>query len=360
MAKRYPLFIANRNSLYENAKKILDLCKPYGVQVTAVTKGFNSIPECCQTLYDAGCISIASSRIDQLREVKAFNASIPTMLIRIPMFSEIQEVVCFADSSLISEVETLYRLNEEAGNQHKLHRVILMRDLGDLREGFFAREDFLDAALLVENNLPNLELFGIGTNLSCYGSIIPTYTNLSELGFCAQEIEKRIERKLEIVSGGATTTLPVLLRGEVPPMITHLRLGECLFGSPTAWDHDLEGMRRDVFQIQAQIVELNSKPTFPIGERGKASFGKTKQYTDRGIRKRAIVAIGNQDMGDATYVLKPIDPEIKVLGASGDHTILDIEDCNTLYKLGDIITFNMLYQGCVYSSMSPGIFKTII
>src|SRR5665647_327523 len=111
-------------------------------------------------------------------------------------------------------------------------------------------------------------------------------------------------------------------------MITHLRLGECLFGPPTAWDHDLEGMRRDVFQIQAQIVELNSKPTFPIGERGKASFGKIKQYTDRGIRKRAIVAIGNQDMGDATNVLKPIDPQIKVLGASGDHTILDIEDCN--------------------------------
>ena len=360
MADRYPLFIANRNRLYENTKKILDLCRPYGVQLTAVTKGFNSIPECCQTLYETGCINIASSRVEQLREVKAFNASISTMLIRIPMFSEIPAVVCFADSSLVSEVETLCRLNEEAGHQRKLHRVILMRDLGDLREGFFSGEDLLEAALLVENKLPNLELYGIGTNLNCYGSVLPTYTNLSELGFCAGEIEKRIWRKLEIVSGGATTTLPVLLRGEVPPEINHLRLGECLYAPPTAWDFDLEGMRRDVFQIQAQIVELNSKPTFPIGERGKASFGKIRQYTDSGIRKRAIVALGNQDMGDAAGVLRPQDAQIKVLGASGDHTILDIEDCRTQYRLGDIITFNMLYQGCIYSSMSPTVFRTVV
>ncbi|MCR4669274.1 MAG: alanine racemase [Clostridia bacterium] len=360
MAERFPQFTADLGKLHRNAGRILKLCEPFGVKVTAVTKGFSSIPECCRSLFDAGCDGIASSRMDQIRRVKEYDPSIPAMLIRIPMFSELEDVVRYADSSLVSEVETLDRLNAEAERQGRTHRVILMRDLGDLREGFFDRDALVKAAAHAERDLGSLILYGVGTNLSCYGSIVPTAENLTELALTAEAVEREIGRKLDIVSGGATTTLPVLLRGEVPPGINHLRLGECLFCPPTAWDEDLPGMERDVFQIRAQIVEINSKPTFPIGERGKAAFGKVREYEDLGVRKRAIVALGNQDMGDAKGVLRPVDPGIRVLGASGDHTILDIEDSETEYRLGGIITFNTLYQGCVYSSMSPNVSKVII
>jgi predicted amino acid racemase len=360
MIERYPRFLIRQDHLFDNARKILALCEPYNVRITAVTKGFNSIPDCCRMLMDAGCFSIASSRLRQLIEVKIFDKTIPTMLIRIPMLSELADVVKWSDSVLVSEVQTLQHLNEEASRQRKRPLVILMRDVGDLREGFFSQEDLLRAALLIEYELPHLALYGIGTNLSCYGSIIPTKHNLEALAGCAQEIEVRIGRRLEIISGGATTSLPLLLRGEMPRNINHLRLGECLFAPPTAWEHDIDGLWRDVFQVEAEIVECNKKPTQPIGIKGKAAFGKIKQYTDRGVRHRAIVAIGNQDLGDSATVLKPLDPEIKVLGASGDHAILDIEDCQTPYHLGDIIPFNLLYQGCIYASMSPDVDKLII
>ena len=360
MTERYPQFVANRGKLYRNARRILDLCEGYGVKVTAVTKGFGSIPECCRSLCDAGCLGIATSRMDQIKRVKEFDSTIPAMLIRIPMFSELEDVVRYADSSMVSEVETLERLNREAERQGRTHRVILMRDLGDLREGFFDREDLVRAAAMTERKLEHLILYGVGTNLSCYGSIVPTSDNLGELARTAEEAEQAIGRKLEIVSGGATTTLPVLLRGEVPEKINHLRLGECLFCPPTAWEEDLPGMERDVFSIKAQIVETNCKPTFPVGVRGKAAFGKVREYEDRGVRRRAIVALGNQDLGDAKGVLRPVDPGITVLGASGDHTILDIEDSEREYRLGDIVTFTTLYQGCVYAGMSPNVNKIIL
>lgn len=358
--KHYPKFVANSTALAENAKRIIELCKPFDVQITAVAKGFNCIPDCCDVLFKSGCLSIASSRIKHLEALKKNNPEIETMLIRVPMYSELSSVIRHADSVLVSEVETLKKLNEVARSENRIAKIILMRDVGDLREGFFYADHLLKAAFHVEHELENLKLYGVGTNLSCYGSVLPTFENLSELSNNALEIEKMIGRELEIVSGGATTSLPALLRGEVPEKINHLRLGECMYCPPTAWDHDIEGMRRDVFQIQAQIIELNIKPTYPIGKRGKAAFGKIKEYVDRGFRKRAIVALGNQDTGDATNVLLPVDGQMSILGASGDHVILDIEDCNKQYKLGDIITFNLLYQGCVYSSMSPTVYKETI
>ncbi len=359
---KYPLIEINSSILYNNTKTLIDLCEKYGIKVAGVVKGFNGIPECCDIMVKGGCSQIASSRIDHLRNIKRFNDRINTMLIRIPMFSEIPDIVSYADISLVSEKETLFLINNECKKQGKIHKAILMYDLGDLREGVFTRQELIDLSLFVENKLDNVELFGIGTNLSCYGSIVPTNENLTELSLAAEEVEKKINRKLDIISGGATTVLPALVRGEVPEKINHLRLGESIISTqdlPLYWDCEIDGLNKDAFILKAQIVELNSKPTFPIGKRGVAAFGKVKEYIDNGVRKRAIIAIGNQDLGDCKKII-PKDKDIKILGASGDHTILDIENCNHEYKLGDVVEFNILYQAMVYSTMSPTVYKKIV
>lgn len=358
----YPLLEINSAVLLSNTRILTKLCGRYGIDVAGVIKGFNGIPECGRIMVDGGCRQIASSRIEQLIKIKKYDRSIKTMLIRIPMFSEIPYAVAYADISLVSELQTLRLINSEAIIQGKTHKVILMYDLGDLREGVFLRDELLALALEVVNNLKNIELYGIGTNLSCYGSVTPTNTNLTELKNAAESVEAATGIRLHLVSGGATTVLPALIRGDVPPKINHLRLGEsiiCAQDLPLYWNCNIDGLSKDTAVLKAQIVEVNSKPTFPVGERGVAAFGKTKTYVDRGVRKRAIIAIGNQDVGDCQKII-PRDSDIQVLGASGDHTILDIEDCKHEYRLGDTVEFNVMYQAMVYLTMSPSVHKTIV
>jgi len=253
-------------------------------------------------------------------------------------------------------------LNREAEKQNKKYGVVLMYDLGDLREGVFSRSELINLSRLVEYNLSSLVLEGIGTNLSCYGSVAPTNKNLTELSEAADDIEKILNRKLNIVSGGGTTTLPLLVRGGVPEKINHLRIGEGIINTqdlPLYWDTDIEGLDKDTFVLKAQIIEVNEKPTHPVGELMVNAFGEYAHYEDRGIRKRAIIALGNQDVGDSSKIV-PKDKNIIVLGASSDHTILDIHECKSEYKLGDIVEFNVLYQSMLFTTLSKYINKKII
>ena len=286
----------------------------------------------------------------------------PLLLVRIPMMCEIEDVVKYSDISLVSEKETLNLLNKEAKAQHKIYGVVLMYDLGDLREGVFYKEELIQLAQYVEYDLNNLYLEGIGSNLSCYGSVAPTTENLSQLAEAATEIEEKLNRKLNIISGGGTTTLPLLVRGGVPKKINHLRIGEGINNTqdlPLYWDTNIEGLDPDVFVLKAQIVEINEKPTHPIGQLMVNAFGDLPHYEDRGIRKRAIIALGNQDLGDSSRLV-PKDKNMIVLGASSDHTILDIHDCKTEYKLGDIIEFNILYQAMLMTTLSDYVHKKIV
>ncbi len=354
---KYPKLIVNSNIIYKNSRIINDLCSGYGVTTTAVIKGFDGKSSLSKKMYDGGCAHVGSSRVRHLKKISKKFPHVPLMLIRIPMLSEVKDVVKYCDYSLNSEKKTLKKIDKECAKTMKKHKVILMRDLGDLREGVFTRDELVKLALFAENELKFVELAGIGTNLSCYGSIKPTQTNLSELAEDAKIIESLIGRRLEIVSGGATTTLPLVLEGKLPKEINHLRLGESIINTqdlPLYWDTHIEGLSKDSFVLQAEIIEINKKPTYPIGELSIDAFGNVGCYEDRGIRKRAIVALGNFDVGDVSKLI-PKDSKIKVVGGSSDHTILDIEDCDTKYKLGDVVSFNLLYQAMVNACTSKDV-----
>ncbi|HOK49992.1 MAG TPA: alanine racemase [Sedimentibacter sp.] len=359
---RYPLLEFNLKKLCENTRIVTKLCRDNGIKVAGIIKGFGGIIEGAQEMAKGGCCQIGSSRIEQLKALKERGFDLPLLLVRIPMMCEIEDVVRYSDISLVSEKETLNLIDSEAKKQNKIYGVVLMYDLGDLREGVFSKEELIKLARYVEYDLNNLYLEGIGTNLSCYGSVAPSTENLSRLADAATEIEEKLNRKLNIVSGGGTTTLPLLVRGGVPKKINHLRIGEGINNTqdlPLYWDTKIEGLDPDVFVLKAQIVELNEKPTHPIGQLMVNAFGDLPHYEDRGIRKRAIVALGNQDLGDSSKLV-PKDKDMIVLGASSDHTILDIHDCKKQYKLGDIVEFNVLYQAMLMTTLSDYVHKKII
>jgi predicted amino acid racemase len=360
--ERYPMLEINLKKLYDNTKIVTKLCYDNGIKVAGIIKGFGGIVEGAEEMAKGGCCQIGSSRIEQLRALKERGCDLPLLLVRIPMMCEIEDVVKYSDISLVSEKETLNLLNKEAKKQKKIYGVVLMYDLGDLREGVFLKEELIQLAKYVEYELNYLYLEGIGTNLSCYGSVAPTTENLSRLATAATEIEEILNRKLNIISGGGTTTLPLMVRGGVPKKINHLRIGEGINNTqdlPLYWDTNIEGLDPDVFILKAQIVELNEKPTYPIGQLMVNAFGDLPHYDDRGIRKRAIIALGNQDLGDSSRLV-PRDKDMIVLGASSDHTILDIHDCERQYKLGDIVEFNILYQAMLMTGLSNYVHKKTI
>lgn len=360
--RKYPLLEFDLEKLLHNAQIITNLCQSYGIEVAGIVKGFNAIPAGAFTIARGGCKQIGSSRIEHLKVLKDLGLRVPTMLVRIPMLDEAEDVIEYADISLNSNIATLRVLDATAKRLNKMHKVILMYDLGDLREGFFYRKDIADTACYVERDLENLELVGIGTNLGCYGSTKPTRENLFELAETAELIETQINRKLDYISGGGSTTLPALLQGEVPKKINHLRIGEAICNTqdlPRYFGVTIDGMDKDTFVLKAQIVELYNKPTYPIGELCVDAFGRKPIYIDRGIRLRAIVALGNQDTWDCSRLV-PKDERIIVVGASSDHTILDIQDCDKAYKVGDVIEFNVLYQSMLFTTMSPTVNVKII
>lgn len=360
--EKYPILEFNVKKLCNNTKIVAKLCEEHGIRVAGIIKGFGGIKEGAEEMVRGGCYQIGSSRIEQLKSLKESGMEVPLLLVRIPMMCEIEDVVKYSDLCLVSEKETLNLLNNEAMKQGKKYGIVLMYDLGDLREGVFTKGELIELAEYTEYNLENLYLEGIGSNLSCYGSVAPTTENLSMLANAALEIENKLNRKLNIVSGGATTTLPLLIRGGVPKKINHLRLGEGINNTqdlPLYWDTNIEGLDKDVFVLKAQIIEINEKPTHPIGKLIVNAFGNTPHYEDRGIRKRAIIALGNQDLGDSSRLI-PRDKDMIVLGASSDHTLLDIHDCKKEYKLGDIVEFNILYQAMLMTSLSEYVHKKII
>lgn len=350
MNQRYPRLEINISALRHNVKEIVNACAEQGVAVTGVVKGVTGIPEVTEVFADGGVEIIGSSRLEQLRDAKDHGVEKPLMMLRVPMLSEIEEVVSLCDYSLNSEISVLEALNEEAAKQSKKHSVVMMADLGDLREGFWDKNEFIEAVLKVENEMDSLYLSGIGTNVGCYGSILPTVKKLEELVALANIIETKIGRKLDIVSGGATSSLMRIIDKDIPKGINSLRVGEAILLARDLWlyyGYNVDNLRKDAFTLKAEVIEVKMKPSHPQGEIGVDAFGKKPKYIDRGIRKRALIAVGKVDYGDPSELF-PKAAGIEIMGASSDHTILDIEDYNGELKPGDILEFDINYASLVY------------
>ena len=343
--KSYPQLLINQKKIMENVREVVRICKVNDIGVSGVIKGVNGQIGVAESFVLGGCAHIASSRIEQLHTVKNYNDKIETMLLRIPMHSELEDVVKWADISLNSEKQTIDWLEEVCASKRKHHSVILMMDLGDLREGFWGEKEILELAIYIETKLQWVTLKGIGTNLGCYGAIKPTPVNLGLLADMAEQIEVAIGRPLEIVSGGATSSLPLLLEGKMPKKINNLRIGEAILLNmdlPEIWDVHIPNLHQDAFTLITQIVEIKLKPSFPIGEIFIDAFGHTPEYEDRGIQKRAILALGKQDFAMEDKI-QPLDLGAKIIGSSSDHLIVAIEESEIDYRVGDVMAFKIFY-----------------
>ncbi len=339
----YPRLVIEIDKLKENARRMVKMAKSNNIdKITAVVKAFAGDVLVTKSLVNTGIDSIGDSRIQNLMVY----ASLPIrkMLLRIPMISEVDQVVEYSDISLNSEIETIKLLDEAARKKDKVHDIILMFDLGDLREGIYYNQYFLeDVKTILE--MKNIKLLGIDTNLTCYGGLVPSRKILDRLVKIKEKIEDEFQMKLEIISGGNSSSVYLFGKNEIPEEINHLRLGESiLFGKETAYSTEIKGLFHDIFKFEAEIVECKTKPSLPDGETSINSFGEKPQIVDKGVIKRAILAVGKQDV--ILENLMPENPDVEILGGSSDHLICDITD--TDYKVGDVIGFNINYPALVH------------
>lgn len=351
--RQYPQLEFDLALLRSNADAVISRCRGMGIRVCGVVKGVDGMPEAARVLRAAGAAELGTSRLEQVAKCRAAGVPGPWLLIRVPGLTELPDVVALCETSLQSEWPTLLALEEECLRQNKTHRVIVMTDLGDLREGFWDKKELVDVCERVERDLPHVQLAGIGVNLTCYGSTKPTPEKMNELVGLARQVEQRIGRKLEIVSGGATSSFTLVHWGTMPAGVNHLRIGEAiLLGKDLQVDwgiRDMDYLRMDALTLRAEVVEVKDKPTYPIGEFAIDAFGRKPVYEDRGIRRRAILALGRADVGELESLI-PREPGLTVIGGSSDHCIVDVEDCPRRLQVGDIVEFSLCYSHMLYAT----------
>ena len=357
----YPRLVVDLKKLESNLDAVAKITKEQGgCSLMIVTKGLCADKEMCKMVSRHPAVYfMADSRVANIKTYayEARTNETMTVLLRIPMHSEVADVVKYVDLSFNSELSTIRLLNEEAGKLGTRHNILLMIDLVELREGIFYQDEELIFETVEEIlAMEHINLYGIGVNLTCYGAIIPKHDNLSNLVAIARKIEEKFGIKLQMVSGGNSSSISLIGKGELPEGLTNLRVGDSfLLGNDTAYGEKLPGTTGDALVLEAQIVELKEKPSLPIGEVGVDAFGQKPYYEDRGIIKRAIIAIGKQDTDIDS--MEPLDPQVEILGGSSDHIILDVTKSEEEYKVGDIVQFVVGYGGMLKTATSPYVEK---
>jgi predicted amino acid racemase len=339
----------------DNTRRVVDALG--GLHVVGVTKVTCGSPGVGRALLAGGAQALGESRLENAERLRAAGIDAPVWLLRSPTPGLAADVVRLTDVSLESELETVLALERAAVAQGRRHGVIAMVDLGDLREGMLPAD--LPAFVEAVARLDHVELAGVGVNLTCYGAVCPTPQNLGELAGLAAQTERRLGRRLAFVSGGNSGSIGLRVAGRMPAAVTSLRVGETiLLGVDTLTREPTLGLHVDALVVRAPVIECKVKPSMPVGEIAQDAFGNHPTFVDRGDRRRAICAMGRQDVVPEGLV--PLDHRVEVLGASSDHLILDVDALEPAPRLGDTLAFVPGYGATLALCTSPYVDVTCV
>ena len=343
-------------AIEHNARVIVQRCARHGIAVTGVTKGTCGHPAVARAMLRGGVTSIGESRLENIRRLRGAGVHAPIVLLRVPSLSQADETVASADVSLNSELSVVEALSAAAAGRSGVHRIVVMVDLGDLREGVWPD----DLAPFVRDvlRMPGVRLHGLGTSLSCYGGVVPGPGNMRELVEHARMLESTFGITLDWLSAGATSALALLERGEMPARVNHLRIGEgILLGVETVHREPIPGTRQDAFELRAEIIELKHKPSLPRGERGQDAFGHVPEFENHGEIDRAIVNVGREDVDVGS--IRPLDARLRVLGASSDQMVVDVSAACGELRVGDTLSFALGYPALLACMTSRYVHKRV-
>ncbi|KLU60634.1 hypothetical protein CEB3_c30170 [Peptococcaceae bacterium CEB3] len=352
----YPRLEIAESKIRLNCEYLTNFCSRQGIAIMGITKGVSALLPVVKAMLRGGIEKLGDSRMKNIRALKEAEIGVPVYLIRIPMLSELEEVVYWSEGSFNSEVDVMQALAHKAKLYNKTHKVILLVDVGDLREGILPEDVSKTVGQILD--FPALELEGLGTNVGCYGGVLPSPENIRILFDLAQEIEKRYGIRLKTLSGGNTATLSLLEKSNLGQGINQLRLGEAILLGTDATNHRaVPGTSMDTMRLKAEVIEVKWKPSYPIGKIGRDAFGNIPVIEDRGEMRRAIVALGRQDC--RIEGLTPVDQSMEIIGGSSDHLLLDVTRCADI-GIGSLVEFKVTYAAMLSLSTSSYVEKAMV
>lgn len=341
-----PRIIIDIPKIVHNFERLAEDCRRKGVALNVVVKGVAGDFRIVEALVSAGMKELGDSRIENLERYSVF-PGVNRVLLRLPSISKLEKVVRFADASLNSEPETIAALDRLA-NQH---RVMLMVDQGDRREGLLENE-IIELARFC-GKLKHTDVIGVGANFSCFAGVKPTTTKLNVLIEIAALLKEEFHLPIEYISGGNSSSLPLLYSGALPVGINHLRIGEgILLGRETLTGGLLPDLFSDAFLVEAEVLQSRWKPAHADGEIGRDAFGRKPEASEMPDGYRLLINLGQQDT--ALSGLNPLEPGIKILGGSSDYLVLASRE---QFKVGSIISFSPSYWGLLALMTSPYVDK---
>jgi predicted amino acid racemase len=333
-----------------NTRVLVDRLAARDVRVVGVTKATLGSPRVAAAMLRGGAYGLGDSRVENLARLDHLGVS--RTLIRSPMIGQVRQVVRTATASLNTGAAVLTALDEAATQAGIRHDVILMVELGDLREGI-AVDDVAEAVRMVLR-LRSLRLRGLGANLACQNGVVPDDVNMGVLHRLVEKTEAQHRITFDVVSGGNSANLDWALRTSELGRTNELRLGEAiLLGTEPLHRTPVPGLSTNAFTLVGEVIEIGEKPTRSWGSQAQAAYGEPSAGVERGTRRQAIVALGRQDV-DLDGLTPPAG--ISVLGMSSDHLVLDVGDEQV--TVGDEIRLSLGYGGLVRAMTSPFVART--
>lgn len=341
--------VVNTDAVIHNYNTIKRWVGQHDATLTVVTKALCGYSPVIEALVRKGVASVADSRIANFRAMETFGDQLEKWFLRAPTSGELHDVVKHAQVSLNTELSTVKELDRIASEQGVVHKVLLMIELGDLREGILP-------GTLVNTyrdvfNLEHIEVIGIGSNLGCLSGTVPSSDQLMQLVLYRELLELKFERKIPLISAGASATIPFLLLGQVPRQVNHFRVGESiLLGTDLINGGTIPSLRDDGFVLEAEVTEVKEKNLVPLGETSEdlhpfQSSGETRQHTPGERGYRAVVTVGELDTEVSSLI--PVNPDFEIAGFSSDVTVLNLGPLGATVRVGDTIRFKMGYSGLV-------------
>lgn len=356
---KLPHLEINLKKIHHNAKSLKKILNLKNISIIGITKLILGNPTIAKTLVQAGISYLGDSRIENIIRMREAGVNAHFILIRNPSLNDIPLVIKNADISLNSELSTIKELSKESIRQKKKHGVIIMVEMGDLREGIMPKdlEDIVRQVL----KLKGLELQGIGTNLKCFAGVIPDENNMNEFSEIVEEIQNKLGIKLKFISGGNSANYNWLMSTDNVGLINNLRLGTAiLLGLEGIYENPIPELYNDTFTLVAEIVELKKKPLYPKGTFSTNAFGEPSIFENKSnlnnkskFRNQTLLNIGRQDVIEKGLIPKD---EVEIMSATSDYLIVNLIG-NENYKVGDELRFEVNYEALLHAMTSPFISK---
>ncbi|MEM8751648.1 MAG: alanine racemase [Pseudomonadota bacterium] len=325
-----------------------------GVDVTGVTKGVCGRPEVARAMLDSGVSSLADARVENVERMRAADIACPISLIRPPMLSQAARVVRSCELSYNTEPTVIKALAAAARAVDKVHHVVLMVEMGDMRDGIMPADVAEVAAQVVAT--PGVALKGVGANFGCLSGVAPDADAMARLSSLADEVEGACGPYVQIVSGGGSASLSWAFGPEPKRRVNDLRLGEAiLLGLDPTTCEPIDGLKTDAFALFAEVIEVKVKAERPLLIAVDPASKALRLVPNRHGGARSILALGAQD----TDVGGLTTPEgFTCLGGTSDHLVMRSE--RTASRVGDVVELRPNYDALMRCMNAPSVAKTIL